>query len=138
MPRKDLYHNSVKNALEKEGWQIIRENLFLEIDEDELFVDLEAEALFVERLGEKIAVEVKSFRGQSFITNMHEALGQYNIYRVALNLLRPELSIFLAVPEEVYNARFKSRLIQEVVKVERTQIIVYNIDNQSIVSWIRH
>ena len=133
-----MYHDSVKIALEKDGWKIIRENLFLEIDDDELFIDLEAEALFVERLGEKIAIEVKSFRGQSFITNMHEALGQYNIYRVALSLLRPDLSIFLAVPEEVYNARFKSRLIQEVIRVERTQIVVYDIDNQKIVSWIKN
>jgi hypothetical protein len=139
MPRKDIYHDSVKIALEKDGWRIVRENLHLKIDEDELFVDLEAEAVFVaEREGEKIAIEIKSFRGQSFIHNMHEALGQYNIYRVALTMERPDLTIFLAVPEKTYLAHFQSRLIKAVVATDRLNIIVYNEDNQELVQWIIH
>ncbi len=139
MPRKDIYHDSVKIALEKDGWRIVRENLHLKIDEDELFIDLEAEAIFVaEREGEKIAIEIKSFRGQSFIHNMHEALGQYNIYRVALNMERPELKIYLAVPEKTFISHFQSRLIKAVIEANKLNIIVYNEDNQSIVSWINH
>jgi XisH protein len=139
MPRKDIYHDSVKIALEKDGWRIIRENLHIKIDDDELFIDLEAEAVFIaEREGEKIAIEIKSFRGQSFIHNMHEALGQYNIYRVALNMERPELAIYLAVPEKTYQTHFQSRLIKAVIKADKLNIIVYNEDNQSIISWITH
>jgi hypothetical protein len=139
MPRKDIYHDSVKIALEKDGWRIVRENLHLKIDEDELYVDLEAEAIFVaEREGEKIAIEIKAFRGQSFIHNMHEALGQYNIYRVALTMERPDLTIYLAVPEKTYLARFQSRLIKAVIAANKLNIIVYNEENQSIISWITH
>jgi XisH protein len=30
MPRKDLYHETVKIALEKDGWQIVKEDLQIE------------------------------------------------------------------------------------------------------------
>jgi hypothetical protein len=102
-------------------------------------LSIEAEAVFVaEREGEKIAIEIKSFRGQSFIHNMHEALGQYNIYRVALTMERPDLTIFLAVPEKTYLAHFQSRLIKAVVATDKLNIIVYNEDNQELVQWITH
>jgi hypothetical protein len=81
MPRKDIYHDTVKIALEKDGWVIIKENLNLSVDDTPLYADLGAEAVFVaERKGEKAAFEIKTFGGQSFVTNLHEAVGQYGVY----------------------------------------------------------
>jgi hypothetical protein len=138
MPRKDLHHDAVKIALEKEGWRIIREHLDITVGGIGLFVDLEAEAVYVaEREGEQIAVEIKTFKGQSLVTNMHEALGKYEMYEVALRFMRPELTIYLAIPLPVYQDFFQEILIQEVIKVKKINLVVYNADNQTIEKWIK-
>nr|WP_313898253.1 element excision factor XisH family protein [Nodosilinea sp. LEGE 07298] len=62
MPARDLYHDAVRVALEKDGWTITDDPLILTIGLRSVFVDLGAEKLIAaERGTEKIAVEVKSF-----------------------------------------------------------------------------
>jgi XisH protein len=139
MPKRDIYHESVRVALEKEGWQITHDPLNLAIEDTPLLADLGAEAVFViERLGEQIAVEIKTFGGQSLVTNLHEAVGQYGVYKVALAELYPNWKIYLAVPEPVYNTFFQRRLVQMVLKSQQINIIVYNIQTQTIALWITH
>lgn len=56
---KDLFHDAVRNALIKDGWQITEDPLFLKIGGVELYIDLGAEKLIAaERNNEKIAVEI--------------------------------------------------------------------------------
>ena len=45
MPAKDFYHNTVRNALIKDGWKITDDPLILKIGERSTFVDLGAEKL---------------------------------------------------------------------------------------------
>jgi len=45
MPAKDIYHNTVRTALEKDGWTITNDPLTLEIGDRSLFVDLGAEKI---------------------------------------------------------------------------------------------
>ena len=40
MPAKDIYHNTVKNALINDGWTITDDPLILSIGKKDLFVDL--------------------------------------------------------------------------------------------------
>jgi len=57
MPAKDIYHNTVRTALEKDGWTITNDPLTLEICDRSLFVDLGAEKILAaEKQGRKIAV----------------------------------------------------------------------------------
>lgn len=66
MPARDLYHNTVKNALVKDGWTITDDPLTLGIGSTNLFVDLGAERVLGAQKGlRKIAVEIKTFRGSS-------------------------------------------------------------------------
>jgi len=59
---RDLFHNAVKNALIKDGWQITDDPLFLKVGGVEFYIDLGAEKLIAaERNNKKIAVEIKSF-----------------------------------------------------------------------------
>ena len=46
MPAKDIYHNNVRTALEKDGWTITKDPLPLKIGKRTLSVDLGAEKLF--------------------------------------------------------------------------------------------
>lgn len=63
-----------------------------------------------ERGNEKIAVEIKSFAGQSPVSEFHKALGQYENYRSSLEELDPVRTIWLAVPEKAWNDFFQRPL----------------------------
>lgn len=57
MPAKDLYHDTVKNALIKDAWNITDDPYVLAIGKRDLFVDLGAEKLiYAEKGNQKIAV----------------------------------------------------------------------------------
>lgn len=47
MPARDLAHQAVKHALEKDGWTITHDPLFLSFAQVEMYVDLGAEQLIV-------------------------------------------------------------------------------------------
>jgi len=70
MSAKDIFHNTVRLALEKDGWTITKDPLFLKPSTRvRIFIDLEAEKFMSSEKGESlIAVEVKSFVGLSTIS----------------------------------------------------------------------
>ncbi len=66
MAAKDIFHDAVKRALEKDGWIITDDPLFIRFGGLEMYIDLGAERIFAaERNDERIAVEVKSFIGST-------------------------------------------------------------------------
>lgn len=134
---KDLFHQVVKNALIKDGWQITDDPLFLRIGKVDLFIDLGAEKLIAaERNGEKIAVEIKSFINASSLTDFHLAIGQFINYRTALKLKEPQRKLLLAVPETAYDAFFQNELPACVIQEYQINLIVYNVVNEVIVQWL--
>lgn len=138
MPRKDIYHECVKIALEKDGWTVIDDPLQVAIDETTIFIDLSVEpTYFAERNGEQIAIEIKSFRLQSSITSLYEAVGKYCIYRTALRLDESPFELYLAVPQPTYDTFFQRRLVKEAINEYRVNIIIYNFDSNTIVKWIK-
>jgi hypothetical protein len=139
MPRKDMYHEGVKIALEKDGWTVIDDPLQIVVEETTVFIDLGIEpTYYAERNEEQIAIEIKSFRLQSSITSMYEALGKYCIYKTALRLSESDYQLYLAVPSSVYNTFFQRLLIQETIKEYAVNLIIYNISDNTIISWIKH
>lgn len=85
MPKLDLIHNAVKNALTKDGWVITDDPYVIQYRRITLYADLGAERpIAVEREGQKLIIEVKSFVGTSKIQDLKEAPGQYDIYRYLL------------------------------------------------------
>ena len=103
MPRKDHIHEAVKSSLTKEGWIITHDPLFIEYGQEDMYVDLGAERLLAaERGAEKIAVEIKSFVGTSTLTELHKALGQYQIYLAVLEKIEPERRLFLALSKTAF------------------------------------
>ena len=137
MPAKDIYHNTVRTALEKDGWTITNDPLTLEIGERSLFVDLGAEKILAaEKQGRKIAVEVKSFLSISPVHDLEEALGQYIVYEDILELSEPERNIYLAVREEVYLDIFSEPLGQILLRKKRLKLIVFDSSREIIIRWI--
>lgn len=110
---KDKFHDAVKNALIKEGWTITNDPLFLQFGGVDLYVDLGAEKMLAaQKDNQKIAVEIKSFLGDSTITEFHQALGQLLNYRLILKRQEPERILYLAVPLDIYESFFKLEFTQ--------------------------
>jgi hypothetical protein len=108
MTAKDIFHDAVKNALEKEQWIITDDPLFIRCFGVEFYIDLGAEKIIgAEKEGRKIALEIKNFIGTSAISEFHKAVGQFLNYRLALKHQEPDRSLYLAVPEDTYQTFFK-------------------------------
>jgi hypothetical protein len=137
MSAKDIFHEVVKRALQKDGWQITHDPLSLSVGGVNMSIDLGAEGLFAaEREGEKIAVEVKSFLERtSAISEFHTALGQFINYRGALRRREPERTIYLAVPLTTYNTFFKLDFPKEMVEENQIKMIIYDAEQEAIVEW---
>jgi len=76
MPAKDIYHDTLKNALMKDGWTITHDPLVLRWGTTDVYVDLGAEQLLAaEKAERRIAVEVKSFVGRSAVEDLEKSLG---------------------------------------------------------------
>lgn len=138
MSRKDLYHEVVKNALQKDGWTVTDDPLQLAYGLHRLYVDLGAERpITAERNGEAIAVEIKSFVGVSAIFDLYVAVGQYNVYRDILAEKQSPNQLYLAVPQPVYHGTFNDMLGQMVIRRQKLRLIVFDVASQEIVEWIK-
>lgn len=76
MSEEDIFHNAVRSALEKEGWIITHDPLFIKVEELDFFIDLAGEKILAaEKDGFKIAVEIKSFIGASDASQLLYSFG---------------------------------------------------------------
>lgn len=138
MSAKDIFHDAVKLALQKERWLITDDPLRFKFGNVNFQVDLGAERLVAaERAGEKIAVEIKSFLNPSAITDFYSALGQFLSYRLALESTAPERILYLAVPVDVYQTFFQYEFTQTAIQRYQVLIIVYDPADEVIVQWIK-
>ena len=136
MPAKDIFHDTVKNALIKEGWTITDDPLYLDYGGVDMYVDLGAEKLIAaEKDRHKIAVEIKSFNRPSLIAEFHGALGQLLNYRLVLENVEPERELYLAITEDVYEAFFTLVFTQKAVAKYQIKLIVYDINQEVIKQW---
>lgn len=135
---KDFYHEVVKTALMKDGWNITHDPYKLNVGTITYEVDLGLERLIAaEKNSEKIAVEIKGFTGPSDVNEFHKAMGQFNDYFVALEITEAERVLYLAVPENAWRTFFQELAIQRAVQRMQAKIIVYSPLSENIVSWIK-
>lgn len=137
MPAKDLYHDTMKEALVKDGWDITHDPFPLKWGKKDLFIDLGAEKLLTaEKEGRKIAIEVKSFLGRSEVAELRNALGQFILYHDILEERDPDRELFLAVPEKTFIEVFEEPIGAILIEKQRIRLIVFNKEKQEIVRWI--
>ncbi|HAX80342.1 MAG TPA: fatty-acid oxidation protein subunit alpha [Cyanobacteria bacterium UBA11372] len=136
MPAKDIFHDTVRSALEKDGWAIIDDPLYIKVGGTEMYIDLTAEKLIAAQKAErKIAVEIKSFLRESEMTEFHLALGQFLNYRLALKQKLPELILYLAIPTDTYDTLFQRQFIQDAIEEYQLKLLVFDASKQEIVLW---
>ncbi|MBW4631805.1 MAG: XisH family protein [Iphinoe sp. HA4291-MV1] len=138
MPAKDIYHDTVKNALIKDGWTITHDPLRIRLARGRnLFVDLGAEQLLAaERLTEKIAIEVKSFTRPSDMKDLEEAVGQFVLYARLLKRYYPDYTLYLAVNEDTRKRVFEEEAGQTLIEDGVIRLVTFDPTKEAIVQWI--
>lgn len=137
MARKDLLHNPTKQSLIKAGWTIADDFLSIKFSGIDFHIDLGANRILTATKGdENIAVEVKSFVGDSPLTAFHAAVGQFLNYQLVLREKQLDYTLFLAIPENIYKTFFMTQFGQLAIKEHGLRLIVIDDDEEVIVQWI--
>lgn len=137
MPARDIYHEAVKKSLINDGWTIAADPYIIKYEDAELYADLAAEKpIAAERQGQRIVVEIKSFIGKSPMTDFHNALGQYIVYRNLLQLTEPKYQLFLAIDNITYSDFFQRPSIQIIVHQNSLHLLIVDIQQERIEQWI--
>ena len=139
MPQIDLFHETVKTALIKDGWKITHDPLYLAFGERDLFIDLAGEKLIgAQKDKRKIAVEIKSFAGESLVNDLKEAIGQYQIYQSVLRRSHEsDRTLYLAITEETYSGIFSEPLGNIILFDYKINLIVFDKTKEVIMQWIK-
>lgn len=137
VPARNIDHDSVRNALVKDGWTITADPYHMRWGGKNLFVDLAAERILTaEKEGRRIAVEVQSFLGPSDVTDLQEALGQFLLYRTVMEKTDPDRILYLAVGGEAYRDIFTDPLGQLARESLNVLLIVFDPTTEVIKQWI--
>lgn len=144
MAQRDSIHNAVRQALVRDGWEITDDPYVIAYGERFLFVDLGAEEsqasagsfIGASRSDLRIAVEIKELRGQSVIVELEQAIGQYVLYRLLLNRIDPERTIYLAVPDKAYRELFAEPIGELVISDLPLQLLVVDTERSEVKQWI--
>lgn len=138
MARKDLFHDEFKAALTEDGWTVTHDPFIVQLTEDRSGeIDLGAEKVIAAEKGTvKIAVEIKTFLGPSFVNDLHRAVGQFLNYKVAIRRSGDDRLLFLAVPEVIWQRDFQDDYLIEVVEESGLNIVTYDPANKEIIRWI--
>ncbi|MCB9079281.1 MAG: XisH family protein [Anaerolineaceae bacterium] len=137
MPKLDIYHETVKSALEKDNWRITNDPFVLQIGKKRLFANLGAERLISAEKGlKKVVVEIKSFVGLSDVQDLEQALGQYVLYRQILDQMEPDRLLYLAITRRTFKSVFEVEIGQLLLANQIVRLIVFDPESEVITQWI--
>jgi hypothetical protein len=130
-------HETVKEAVIKDGWEITDDPYVISYGDRFLFVDLGASGFIGLQQGNKqIAIEIKQFRGQSQVNDLEQAIGQYSLYRILLNQIDPERDLYLVISEATYSDIFNEPIGKLAIAEIRLKLVIVNLSTKEITQWI--
>ncbi|EPF19867.1 XisH family protein [Microcystis aeruginosa] len=136
MPAKDIYHDTVRTALDKDGWTITHDPLIIRWGKRDLYIDLGAEKIIAaEKDNQKIAIEIKSFVGKLSIDDLEKALGQYILYYDLLTKLKSERTLYLAIHQQAF-ADIEDPIGQVLLDNKRLKLLIFDEIEEVILRWI--
>jgi XisH protein len=148
VPQRDASHETVKQALTKDGW-IIKDTddpYVISYGERFLFVDLgavksaannvQSKLIGAEKNNNRIAREIKEFRAKSIIKDLEQAIGQYVLYRLLLQKVDPGRDVYLAISDTLYEDFFQEPIGELVINELPLKMIIVNLEKAEITKWI--
>lgn len=134
VPAKDYYHDTVIQALRRDGWRVTDEQVPVLVGDRRLWIDIRArhdEAALV------IFVEVKGLENQpSPVEYLAGVLGKYMLYRASLDALGVVDPLFLAVPVDAYTGILSEAIGQLSVEIGRLSLLIFDPSHAEVVAWI--
>ncbi|MBK8433399.1 MAG: fatty-acid synthase [Chloroflexi bacterium] len=133
MANKDIYHDTVKRVLIKDGWQITHDPLTVAIGRRDGYIDLGAEKICAaEHNGRKLQSR-KSFTYIP-LARFVPRLRQYLLYREALQIVEPERILYLAVRHAIYEQLEREQL-RDLLDRQQIKFVVFDAEKERIVEW---
>jgi hypothetical protein len=139
MPASDQYHATVVRCLTRAGWSIIKEQFAVVVADNNdnfrrLFIDIAARS----QTDQIILIEVKSL-GNSPLHQFMMLVGQYAVYRTALDYIGDRTPLYVAVTKADYEIMIEHPLAQRVMHDrldERIPFVIFDPIAEEIVKWI--
>lgn len=136
MPNKDRHHDVVINALQKSGWTIVDEQVYISVGETtetvrRLYIDIQAQR--DDRV--LVLIEVKAL-DISPVHELMELLGQYLVYREGLDYVEDDTPLYVAVTDTGYDLIIQHPLGQRTLTKNPVPLVIYNVDREEITQWI--
>jgi hypothetical protein len=136
MPNQDRLHPVVCRALVKAGWTILREQFAVAVVAPKqvtrrLYIDLQAQS---ERR-QIVLIEVKGV-ASSPVHELMELIGQYLVYRAALDSLKDTTPLYVAIPVKIYTDIVLHPLGQSVMAKNPIPFVLYDPEQEEIARWI--
>lgn len=136
MPARDFFHNTVRLALEKDGWAVTHDPLFIEIEDFPFRRNPETEGMLAAEKGDrKMALEIKSFPDKSKIEDFYEVIGQFLFYNSVLKEKQEDVTLYLAVSRDVYDDFLTTEFVREIVKQRGVKQLIVDRKEENIWSW---
>lgn len=133
MPAKDRYHDTVKRALIKDGWNIIEEQVKPNCGARRLWIDL----LAGKSDRNLVLIEVKGFESSpSAVEELANAVGQYIIYQAALAARNQVVPLFLAIPNVAFFGILSEVLGQQVRQHTGIHLLVFDPIEEKVIEWL--
>jgi hypothetical protein len=137
MPAKDFYHENLKRALINDGWKVTHDPLAFKWGKKDIYIDLGAEEIIAaEKGGRRIAVEVKSFIGDSEVEDLKNAIGQFVLYHDIMSRVEPDRILYLAIREATYIDVFQEPIGEILLENQRVRLIIFDPQKEVVVKWI--
>ncbi len=134
MPAKDRYHDTVKRALIKEGWIIEDEQFTLTVGQRNLWIDIQASRGEPQLI---ILVEVKELADvDSAVEALANALGKFELYRLALRASNLDYPLYIAVSRQSYDGILSERIGELALQYAGIPLVVFDNETEEIVRWI--
>ena len=135
MPSFDQCHNQVMRALQKDGWRVTEQQVPMKLGRRRVFIDLRATHGANGSRQELALIEVKCFPDpQNTSQDIYTAIGQYILYRAMLRELELDISLYLSIPEVIYNDVFDT-IVQRAVAESQIKLVIVNLDKERVVRW---
>lgn len=129
MPKHDVCHDAVADALRREGWKVM-DDLARSHGARVIHIDLRAS-----RAPETMLIEVKCFPAQTTPDEQYTAIGQYLVYQTLLRLERVSTPLYLAVPVIMYENEFDPVFL-ETLQTYHINLLVFDALGKRNLQWI--
>jgi hypothetical protein len=136
MPAIDVCEPAVIRALEKAGWVVVDHPATIHLGRGKgnfIYADLRLRRHDSNQT--IIIAEVKCFT-RGLLDEFYHAVGQYVVYRNVLRLNNIATSVYLALPQHIYDTFFQRAFVQATLDDIHMKLVIVDLEKEEATEWI--